>query len=88
MPQLAKDQRIVITGIGLAAPNADNLQDYRSNLLAGKSGIREIELRYVGKVPAPGQDASVYMLQMKPFMMPVLPVSLITAPTGQAFTLD
>jgi len=52
MPQLAKDQRIVITGIGLAAPNADNLQDYRSNLLAGKSGIREIELRYVGKVPA------------------------------------
>ena len=52
MSQLAEDQRIVITGIGLAAPNADNLQDYRSNLLAGKSGIREIELRYVGKVPA------------------------------------
>jgi len=52
MPQLSKDRRIVITGIGLAAPNADNLQDYRSNLLAGKSGIMEIELRYVGKVPA------------------------------------
>jgi 3-oxoacyl-[acyl-carrier-protein] synthase II len=52
MAQLPEDQRIVITGIGLAAPNADNLGDYRSNLLAGKSGIREIELRYVGKVPA------------------------------------
>jgi 3-oxoacyl-[acyl-carrier-protein] synthase II len=52
MPSLSDNQRIVITGIGLAAPNADNLQDYRSTLLAGTSGIREIELRYVGKVPA------------------------------------
>jgi len=52
MPQLPEKQRIVITGVGLAAPNADNLQDYRSRLLAGKSGIGEIELRYVGKVPA------------------------------------
>ena len=52
MLPLSEDQRIVITGIGLAAPNADNLPDFRANLLAGKSGIREIELRYVGKVPA------------------------------------
>ncbi|MDX1775638.1 MAG: beta-ketoacyl-[acyl-carrier-protein] synthase family protein [Desulfobulbales bacterium] len=52
MPQLSEDQRIVITGVGLAAPNADNLQDYRRNLLAGKSGIGEIDLRYVGRVPA------------------------------------
>jgi 3-oxoacyl-[acyl-carrier-protein] synthase II len=52
MDQLSDDQRIVITGVGLAAPNADNLDDYRANLLAGKSGIDEIELRYVGKVPA------------------------------------
>ncbi len=52
MPQLSEDQRIVITGVGLAAPNGDNLQEYRNNLLAGKSGIGEIELRYVGKVPA------------------------------------
>jgi 3-oxoacyl-[acyl-carrier-protein] synthase II len=44
--------RIVITGIGLAAPNADNLTDFRAKLLAGVSGIREIELRYIGKVPA------------------------------------
>jgi 3-oxoacyl-[acyl-carrier-protein] synthase II len=52
MSQRSEDQRIVITGVGVAAPNADNLQDYRNNLLAGKSGIGEIELRYVGKVPA------------------------------------
>jgi 3-oxoacyl-[acyl-carrier-protein] synthase II len=52
MPELSEKQRIVITGVGLAAPNADNLKDYRSNLLAGTSGIGEIELRYIGKVPA------------------------------------
>lgn len=44
--------RIVITGVGLAAPNADNLRDFRARLLAGVSGIREIELRYIGRVPA------------------------------------
>jgi len=52
MPQLTEEKRIVITGVGLAAPNGDNLQDFRQNLLAGKSGISAIELRYVGKVPA------------------------------------
>jgi 3-oxoacyl-[acyl-carrier-protein] synthase II len=46
------NQRIVITGVGLAAPNADNLTDYRARLLEGRSGISEIELRYIGKVPA------------------------------------
>jgi 3-oxoacyl-[acyl-carrier-protein] synthase II len=38
--------------VGLAAPNADNLTDYRARLLEGRSGISEIELRYIGKVPA------------------------------------
>ncbi|MFC1837498.1 beta-ketoacyl-[acyl-carrier-protein] synthase family protein [Thermodesulfobacteriota bacterium] len=52
MPQIPDNQRIVITGVGLAAPNADNLQDYRSSLLAGKSGIGEIDIRYIGRVPA------------------------------------
>jgi 3-oxoacyl-[acyl-carrier-protein] synthase II len=52
MSQLPEDNRIVITGVGLSAPNGDNLADYRSNLLQGKSGISEIDLRYVGKVPA------------------------------------
>jgi len=52
MPLLPEEKRIVITGVGLAAPNGDNLQNFRQNLLAGISGITEIELRYVGKVPA------------------------------------
>lgn len=44
--------RIVITGVGLAAPNADNLKTYREKLLSGTSEITEIELRYFGKAPA------------------------------------
>jgi 3-oxoacyl-[acyl-carrier-protein] synthase II len=45
-------QRIVITGVGLAAPNGNNLSEFRDNLLAGKSRTQEVERRYVGKVPA------------------------------------
>ncbi|MBW6520825.1 MAG: beta-ketoacyl-[acyl-carrier-protein] synthase family protein [Desulfoarculaceae bacterium] len=45
-------QRIVITGIGLAAPNADNLKDFRRKLLAGISEIKKINLRYFGPAPA------------------------------------
>jgi len=44
--------RIVITGVGLAAPNADNLPDFRHKLLSGISEITEIDLRYFGKAPA------------------------------------
>ncbi len=47
-----KDHRIVITGVGLAAPNADNLASYRKKLLSGTSEITEINLRYFGKAPA------------------------------------
>jgi 3-oxoacyl-[acyl-carrier-protein] synthase II len=42
------DQRIVITGIGLTAPNGDNLPDFRTALLAGKSGVDRYSIRYVG----------------------------------------
>ncbi len=52
MTEKPDSQRIVITGVGLAAPNADNLSDYRARLLDGQSGISEIDLRYIGKVPA------------------------------------
>jgi 3-oxoacyl-[acyl-carrier-protein] synthase II len=45
-------QRIVITGVGLVSPNADNLNDFREKLLQGKSEIQEIDLRYFGKAPA------------------------------------
>ena len=47
-----KNHRIVITGVGLAAPNADNLESYREKLLAGISEITEVDLRYFGKAPA------------------------------------
>ncbi len=43
-------ERIVITGVGLTAPNANNLADFRTALLTGKSGVREFETRHVGKV--------------------------------------
>ncbi len=44
--------RIVITGVGLAAPNANNLKTYREKLLAGVSEIAELNLRYFGNAPA------------------------------------
>ncbi len=52
MKETQPSQRIVITGVGLAAPGADNLTAFRQNLLAGKSGIRLMEHRYIGTVPA------------------------------------
>ncbi len=50
-PSLAQ-RRIVITGVGLTAPGAANLTEFRANLLAGKSGIGSIDLRYMGVHPA------------------------------------
>jgi 3-oxoacyl-[acyl-carrier-protein] synthase II len=47
-----ESQRIVITGVGLTAPGAANLTDFRANLLAGKSGVSTIDLRYMGVHPA------------------------------------
>lgn len=47
-----QNRRIVITGIGLAAPNGANLKDFREKLVKGISEIQEIELRYFGKAPA------------------------------------
>ncbi len=52
MENLPEKQRIVITGVGLVAPNASNLSDFRAKLLGGVSEIRTIDLRYVGKVHA------------------------------------
>jgi len=46
------DSRIVITGIGLTAPNGNNLKEFRNNLLNGVSGVQEYETRYMGKVLA------------------------------------
>ena len=44
--------RIVITGIGLTAPNGNSLADYRKNLLSGCANIQTIDMRYMGQVPA------------------------------------
>lgn len=44
--------RIVITGVGLTAPNGDNLADFRASLLNGVSGIEPYEIRYFGKTLA------------------------------------
>ena len=44
--------RIVITGVGLTAPNGNNLAEFRQALLTGKSGVETIETRYIGKVLA------------------------------------
>jgi len=44
--------RIVITGIGLTAPNGNTLDEYRNNLLNKVSTIQNIETRYMGTVHA------------------------------------
>ena len=42
-------QRIVMTGIGLTAPNGNTLAEFRQNLLSCKSGVSHAEIRYMGK---------------------------------------
>ena len=49
---LPDHQRIVITGIGLTAPNGNSLEEYRESLLNGRSGVSNYEIRYVGKTLA------------------------------------
>lgn len=46
------NQRIVITGIGLTAPNGNSLTEYRHNLLNNKPNIQQIDIRYMGNVLA------------------------------------
>ncbi|MCA9206706.1 MAG: beta-ketoacyl-[acyl-carrier-protein] synthase family protein [Planctomycetales bacterium] len=50
--KLPDHQRIVITGIGLTAPNGNNLAEFRDALLNGRSGVSDYEIRYVGKTLA------------------------------------
>ena len=45
-------ERIVITGIGVAAPNGNSLPEFRDSLLAGRSGVTPYEIRYVGPTVA------------------------------------
>ncbi|MHB8808514.1 MAG: beta-ketoacyl-[acyl-carrier-protein] synthase family protein [Desulfobulbaceae bacterium] len=52
MKNLSLQERIVITGVGLAAPNGASLLEFRAKLLAGVSEIRMTELRYMNPAPA------------------------------------
>jgi 3-oxoacyl-[acyl-carrier-protein] synthase II len=45
-------ERVVITGVGLCAPNGDTLKTYREALLGGVSGVTNIETRFMGQVHA------------------------------------
>jgi 3-oxoacyl-[acyl-carrier-protein] synthase II len=44
--------RIVITGVGLTAPNGNNLKELRESVLAGRSGVSKYETRYFGPTVA------------------------------------
>ncbi len=44
--------RIVITGVGLTAPNGNTLAEFRASLLTGRSGVTDYEIRYFGKTIA------------------------------------
>lgn len=46
---MAAQQRIVITGIGLTAPNGNSLDEFRLALLNCVSGVRHAEIRYMGQ---------------------------------------
>ena len=45
--QLQDESRIVLTGVGLTAPNGNSLDEFRESLLAGKSGVQPFETRYI-----------------------------------------
>jgi 3-oxoacyl-[acyl-carrier-protein] synthase II len=49
MPDLP---RVVITGIGLTSPNGDSLDEVRTNLLRGVSGVERYSIRHVGETLA------------------------------------
>jgi 3-oxoacyl-(acyl-carrier-protein) synthase len=48
---MSSKPRIVITGLGLTAPNGNSLGEFRANLLAGKARIAVIDVRHMGKHP-------------------------------------
>jgi 3-oxoacyl-[acyl-carrier-protein] synthase II len=41
-------ERIVITGVGLTAPNGNSLPEFRQALLTGRSGVKPYDIRYFG----------------------------------------
>ncbi|MAG94472.1 MAG: beta-ketoacyl synthase, partial [Planctomycetaceae bacterium] len=59
------NERIVITGIGLTAPNGNNLTEFRGALLEGRSGVVDYETRYMGHVLAGVCDCDVLRYQKR-----------------------
>ena len=57
--------RVVITGVGLTAPNANNLKEFRDALLNQKSGITQMDVRYMGKVAAGNCNFDEHLYQKK-----------------------
>jgi 3-oxoacyl-[acyl-carrier-protein] synthase II len=49
---LPEHQRIVMTGVGLTAPNGNSLGEFRRSLLEGRSGVSRYEIRYFGPTVA------------------------------------
>ena len=49
---MADSNRVVITGVGLTAPNGDAPDEFRRHLLTGVSGITVMETRFMGRVLA------------------------------------
>ena len=49
---MQQSERIVITGVGLTAPNGNDLSSFRRSLLNGVSGVSSIETRFMGRVLA------------------------------------
>ena len=62
---LSDDQRIVITGIGLTAPNGNDWESFRGSLLEGRSGVQPYEIRYFGKTLAGICDFDLRRYQSK-----------------------
>ncbi|MEM7812865.1 MAG: beta-ketoacyl-[acyl-carrier-protein] synthase family protein [Planctomycetota bacterium] len=58
-------QRIVITGVGLTAPNGNSLSEFRGNLLEGRSGVTEFETRHMPPVLAGVCDFDVLKHQKR-----------------------
>jgi 3-oxoacyl-[acyl-carrier-protein] synthase II len=63
--QLPDSQRIVITGIGLTAPNGNDWDTYRNALLEKRSGVQPYEIRYFGKTLAGVCDFDALRYQTK-----------------------
>jgi len=63
--RLPDHQRVVITGVGLTAPNGNSLPELRDSLLQGRSGVREYEIRYFGKTLAGVCDFDVLRYQAR-----------------------